>query len=452
MPRDSLDLPPGLPPAGLERAAGRILTGWLFLAIGSLAAAGALALLLAALRTPGLQDWLPWPWQAFFRKALVAHVVFAFVVWFLAMLGGLAASTLPGAWSSRAGLVLAAAGAGLLLVTVLADLGEPSLNNYVPVLIHPLFYAGLGVLALGIALPVSHLLIRPPAWGGALALGVGAAGALFLLALAAIALAWLRRPPGTVLADYNEILFWGGGHLLQFVNTALLLTAWQVLGEKAFGRAPLGPWMWKAALALLVLGGLPGPAFYGAYAPGSESLRGAFTALYALGLPWGPLLALGALARAVRRGPRPWGSPEFLGLILSAAAFILGGAMGMFADGADTRTPAHYHMEIGAVNLAFMGLFAAMLLPAVGRPLSGNWAARLQFWLYFGGQSLFALGLFAAGVEGVARKVAGAEQGLDSAVKLAAMAATGLGGLAAVAGGVLFVWLVLSRLARPKAY
>ena len=34
-----------------------------------------------------------------------------------------------------------------LLVPVLSNQGEPSLNNYVPVLIHPLFYAGLGLLA-----------------------------------------------------------------------------------------------------------------------------------------------------------------------------------------------------------------------------------------------------------------------------------------------------------------
>ena len=64
----------------------RELRGWCSLAILSLALAGIFALLLAFSRTPGVQAWVPWP-AAFFGKGLVVHVVFAFIVWFLAILG-----------------------------------------------------------------------------------------------------------------------------------------------------------------------------------------------------------------------------------------------------------------------------------------------------------------------------------------------------------------------------
>ena len=56
------------------------------------------------------------------------------------------------------------------------------------------------------------------------------------------------------------------------------------------------------------------------------------------------------------------------------------------------------------------------------------------------------LGLVWSGGYGVQRKVAGAEQALRGAEQIAAMGLMGLGGLAAVAGGFVFVFLVLRSL------
>jgi heme/copper-type cytochrome/quinol oxidase subunit 1 len=444
--RDTLELPPGFPPAGLDPLARRALTGWLLLAVGSLAVAGALALLLAISRTPHAQDWLPWPWESFFRKALVAHVVFAFVVWYLAMLGGLAAAARPGGRSGVCGLILAVVGAILLLVPTLTNQGEASLNNYVPVLVHPLFYAGLIVLAAGVTVPVLHLLLRPPLWGGALAVGVGTAGVLYLLALVCFGLAWFGLSAAPTSVAYDEQLFWGGGHLLQFVYVALLLTAWQVLGEQAFGETPLPAKAWGAVCILLVVSGLPGPLLYAFHSASDAQLRQAFTRLYWIGLPVPPVITGLAVLRSVVKGPRNWRSPSFLGLFLSLLLFGIGGVLGVFADGGDTRTPAHYHAVIGGVNLAFMALFCATLLPALMMTTDRTLSSRLQFWFYGSGQALFSLGMFIAGSAGVGRKVAGAEQGLDNVVKVTGMTLTGVGGTVAVIGGVLFVWSTLRRL------
>ncbi|MDR3440282.1 cbb3-type cytochrome c oxidase subunit I [Telmatospirillum sp.] len=441
--KDTLQLPSGVPPVGFDQTTRRILAGWLFLAIGSLAVAGGLALLLALARTPHAQDWLPWPWESFFRKALVAHVVFAFVVWYLAMLGGLASATRPGRLTGASGLMLAVVGALLLLIPTLSNQGEPSLNNYVPVLVHPLFYAGLICLAAGVALPVLHLLARPPVWGGGLAVGVGTAGMLYLLALLCFFLAWFG---GARESGSNEQLFWGGGHLLQFVHTALLLTAWQLLGEQTFGVSPLPPKAWHAVCALLVLAGLPGPLLYAFHAAASEELRQAFTRLYWIGLPIPPVIVGLAVLRRIVAGPRNWHSTAFVGLVLSITLFTLGGVFGGFANGGDTRTPAHYHAAIGGVNLAFMGMFFVFLLPLLLKNDGQRRSVRLSFWLYGGGQALFSLGMFLAGTAGVGRKIAGAEQGLDSLIKVIGMALTGAGGAVAVTGGVMFVWLALARL------
>jgi hypothetical protein len=69
--------------------------------------------------------------------------------------------------------------------------------------------------------------------------------------------------------------------------------------------------------------------------------------------------------------------------------------------------------------------------------------ATLQPALYGAGQLLHIAGLLWSGGYGVQRKVAGAEQVLRGAEQVAAMGLMGLGGLLAVAGGVLFAFVVL---------
>jgi cytochrome c oxidase subunit 1 len=444
--KDTLDMPVGVPPVGLDAAERRILAGWMLLAVGSLAAAGVLALMLALARSPGAEHWFPWPWETFFRKALVTHVVMAFVVWFLAMLGGLAAMARPGGVASRTGLALAVTGTVLLLIPALANQGQPLLVDYVPVLSHPIFYSGLLLLAAGVALPILHLLARPPSWGLLSSMGIGTAGVLFLLALLCFALAATGFPAGERFGSNDAAIFWGGGHLLQLVYTTLLLTVWQILGEQQFGKAPLSARQWQAVCLLLLLSGLPGPVFYGFWHGNDPSLRQAFTRLYWIGLPLPIMIAGAALFWRLLRNKPQWRSPGYLALLLSFATFAAGGVLGLFADGTDTRTPGHYHAEIVGVTLAFMGLFFAVILPILCRGGKNGGAVLWQFWLLGGGQLVACSGLFLAGSQGVGRKIAGAAQGLDSFSKTAGVGLNAAGGAIAVVGGVLFVYMALSRL------
>ncbi len=446
MPRDPDGSGRGGSPIGIDRLARRALYGWLLLGAGALALAGLLALLLAVARTPGAEAWFPWSDQAAFRKVLVSHVVFAFVLWFWAMLGALAVAAQGRGRLGLVGLALAVAGAVLVLVPALLGWGQPALSNYVPVLTDPVFLAGLGLFALGAFIPAGDLLVRPGHFNPGLAAGIAAAGAVFLLAALCFALAWQALPAGTDPTGHMDTLFWGAGHLLQFAYTGLLLTAWQCLGAQAFGIPPLNRRTWRLVCALLVVAAVPGPVLYMVHQGSPDELRDAFTQLYVYGLPV-PVAAVGAATLArIWRGPRDWTSPAFLGVVLSLAQMAFGGVLGIFADGTDTRTPAHYHAEIGAVNLALIGLIFAQLLPALGRAGAATRAVRLQFWIYGIGQAIASLGLFLAGSEGVGRKIAGAAQGLDTVTKKIDMGLAGGGGVLAVVGGVLFIWLLLRRL------
>lgn len=434
----------------LAPAAHAELRGWSLLAVGALAVAGGLALLLAASRTPGVQDFLPWG-ADFFHKGLVTHVVFSFEVWLLAMLGaaGVLAAPARRGGLGLLGLAMAVLGCLLLLIPTLAGWGEASLNNYVPVLVHPLYYGGLVLLAGGVGVAMLPCLA---AGRGASAFGFGTAmAALALLAaLVTFALAAALLPAGTDIDLANERLFWGGGHVLQFVNTLLLMAGWQVVAERAFGRSPLPPLLTRAVFAAVAMAAWLGPVTMLRLDLLGLAHRQAFTQLLWVGLPLPPLVMGAGLFVLLLRGRPDWRSPAVLGLALSLAVFALGGVAGFALGAGDTRTPSHYHAMIGGVNLALMALLHAAILPALGRAVRpGRWL-RAQFILYGGGQVLHALGFYLAGLGGVARKTAGAEQGLDSAFKLAAMGLVGLGGAIAVFGGVVFVIQVLGRLLRRE--
>jgi hypothetical protein len=435
----------------------RELQWWALIAVGALALAGLFALLLAVSRIPGIEAIFPWP-VGFFHKGLVIHVVFSFVVWFLAVFGALAAlargavaGTEAGRWGDRVGhaaAALCALAMPLLFVPALLDRGAATLNNYVPTIVDPLYYAGLAVLFFAVSLVAARALVlarRPGRLSGAAAAIVAAAVA-YLGAMVCLIAAWAMLDGRPLGYEFNEDLFWGGGHVLQIANTALLIAAWAMLLGAVPGARALPRWPMPLAAAALALTVVPALAFYARYEPFSGAQYQAFTDLqYAFGPP--ALLAAACLL-AARPRPWPWRHPAALTLALSMLLFAVGGAFGFFVDGGDTRTPAHYHGVIAAVTLAFMTLFYQVLLPRLGAAAVPDRWQRRQIHLFAWGQLVACIGLFVAGGHGAPRKVAGAEQGLDGLIPVIGLGLNGAGGLVAVIGGVIFVVLVARALAR----
>jgi|APTNR8051073442_1049403.scaffolds.fasta_scaffold01491_18 hypothetical protein len=429
---------------------------WLALAVTTLGMAGVFALLLAVSRIPGIERVVAWPVD-FFQKGLVIHVVFSFVVWFLSALAAcalLAARMLApaGHGAGRAGTlsaILAAVSLPLLFIPAFLDRGEPTLNNYVPVIIDPLYYTGLVVLAIAVAIAVSGLFVRVTISDLAsrpVVLAVACAGGLYAIALMCIgiAVALLWGEPAS--HAWNEDLFWGGGHVLQFTNTALMIAAWSLLMTRLPGASATVPFAVGVAALFLFAAALPAPAFYLLFEPFSARQAEAFTALqYLLGPP--TVIAAFMLVRRLPR-PLPWRNVAGLALMLSMIVFFAGSVFGLFVDGADTRTPAHYHLVIAGVTLSFMGLFHAVLLPEIGRAPAKLSLCRLQLHLFAWGQLIASTGLFIAGGYGAPRKVAGDAQSLDVLWAKVGMAMNGGGALFAVAGGALFVWIIGTALVR----
>lgn len=444
------------------------LWAWCALAIAALAVAGVFALLLALSRTPGIQDVFPWPLK-FFQKGLVIHVIFSFVVWFMAVFGALmhlAAERMSGNtprfnFLGRWGWMSVATGFVLLFVPAFLDRGEPSLNNYIPVIIDPLYYGGLVFLAIGLALSALRLLLNVAGREAPfepLFFGVTMGAGIYFIALIAFRLAFENLAGVQPSRAFNDDLFWGGGHILQFLNSALMLNAWYLLAGFALdgkgGGPPPGGNLFRISVGFYLLAVLPAPLFYVYMQPFSAAQRQIFTHLqYALG-PSAAVLAAWVAARAWRlaaKGDLNRKDPAFLTLALSIIVFGIGGFLGLFADGADTRTPAHYHGVIAGVTLSFMGLFYRLFLPMLGVAIKRTRGLYIQIFLFGGGQLIASLGLFLAGGFGAPRKMAGAAQGLKGFGEISGMALNGFGALLAVTGGVMFIATVARALLNKAA-
>lgn len=433
--------------AGGRQDALKLARGWLGLGVLALALAGVFAILLVLARSPGL-GWL-FPTQDFFRTALVVHVDQSILIWFLAF-SGVIWTLAPGVHPNLSRLGLVAATLGCILVAASPFLGASAreLNNYVPVLDAPVFFWGLGLVALGTLLQVAAYLGRSLPnirLADPIAVGSAAAAVATLTAAGSLIWSWIDLAQTGTGISY-ELLFWGPGHILQFVYTQIMLVAWLWLARDL--GYPLGvPDRWLSAL--LILGTLPllaVPPIHALFSPGTGDARLAFTRLMQFGnglasIPIGLLLAI-ALIRHRAATPDDAPGAQRRALTASLTLFAAGGLLAVAISGVNTIIPAHYHGSIVGVTLALMGL-TYHLLPTLGLAHPSGWMARYQPWIYGAGQLLHIGGLALSGAMGIQRKTAGAAQGLDTWGAKAAMGVMGIGGLLAVIGGILFVLVVI---------
>ncbi|MDH5619452.1 MAG: cbb3-type cytochrome c oxidase subunit I [Gammaproteobacteria bacterium] len=439
-------------------AAGQNTAAWLVLGLFSLVAAGVFSILLVMARTPVVQESIPF--IDFFRVALVVHVTLSVLIWLLAISAAfwsLAAVT-EQPWWDRISFSLATIGTLVIVVCPFLGAADPLMNNYVPILQHPLFYLGLGLFAAGIFSHLVRTLVGRPRiaakldGAGSLQFGITLSTLLTGFSIIAVFASWRGLPQGMDGQVYFEFMFWGGGHVIQFSYTLLMMIGWVVLAYASGGRFELTPRLTLVFLVFLALPVITVPFLYLAHDVTSAGHRLAFTEL----MKYGGLscLPLGlAVAASLWKASKPQGEGRYLraALVSSLGLFAVGGALGFMIAGLDIVIPAHYHGATVGVTIAFMGL-TYYLLPRLG---FGALPARMATWqpyVYGGGQLMHIIGLAWSGGYGVQRKTAGAAQGLDGIGQTAGMGLMGLGGLVSVIGGLLFLLVAWKSLrGRGKA-
>lgn len=423
----------------------RITTAWVTLGLVSLILAGVFSLLLVLARTPVVQGWIPF--LDFFQVSLVVHVTLSVLIWLLSISAAMWSLCSTGErflWD-RISFGLAATGTAIVVIAPFAGAGNPQMSNYVPVLQHPLFFAGLGLFAFGIS---SHLIRTLTSWRGigtnlsgstALQAGVMMSAIVTGIAILSVVASMAGIPAEMDGQIYFEFLFWGGGHVIQYSYTLLMMICWVILAHASGCRLELTPRLTLVFQIFIILPIIVVPFLYLAHEVTSPGHRLAFTELMKYGglscLP----LGLAVVSSFLSAG-KPEGEARYLRSALwsSLALFATGGVLGFMISGLDIVIPAHYHGATVGVTIAFMGI-TYYLLPRLG---FGPLPVRMAFWqplLYGGGQLVHIVGLAWTGGYGVQRKTAGLAQGVDRLGEIAGMGLMGFGGLISVIGGLLFL-------------
>ena len=427
----------------------QVAAGWLTVAVGFLLASGVYPLLLALARTT-----YEMPWKDFFYTALVLHVDFTVLWWLLAIAGVFWTLNSSGkglGWSKLAMLFVVGGGIFAGIAPLLAD-ANPLTNNYVPMLEdNRYFRKGLMLFGFGILFLTLHSLIAvsfrdvfKPNESGAMRFGIWSAALAGLIAIVALVWTFVAMPEGLEGRAYFELLYWAGGHILQFTHTALLLVCWLWLASICGVKVPGSP---KLVMALFAVGAIcvliaPWPFFT------LELSDPEFTTWYVWLMRDGNGVAAFFIGLMVIWGIMKGAAPSrenhhlYMSLVFSIGLFALGGILGLFIGESSTLITAHYHGSIVAVTMAFMAM-TYYWLPQFGYAAPSLKWARIQVYTYAVGQFAHIIGLAWGGGHGMKRKVVGTTQDIGVQAFITPQDLVGVGGVVAVLSGVLFAVVVL---------
>lgn len=442
----------------------RELRLWLWIAVSCLAIGGLYALPLAAAR--GLKNVTEAQIQALFNIVLAVHVDLSIFLWFLAMLivgwRLMPAFLMQPRWVrlpyfKTASLWLFAGGALLMALSPLIGEGEGLRSNYIPMLTHPAFLLSLVLLACGLCLALVEALIalsparilraafqRPLELEALCAYGMFICAIIVLVSLWAFYAAAERSPPMIQGEDYYNMVFWAGGHAIQFAYSQAAMVAW-LLVLRALGLTlPFGNRFYAVLFSINLFSMLYVPLPFYDYEVDSQAFQACYTHLMIWVNGIAPTVLMLCIGWAVVRG---WGKVNLRKnalwncLLSSITLFLYGGVLALMIDGQNVVIPAHYHGSIVGITLAFMGM-AYVLLPALGYRAVERWRiARYQPVILCLGQIIHVSALAWSGGYGVLRKTVGTD-GYPAEVRLAMGLLGGGSGLASL-GGALFVIVII---------
>jgi cytochrome c oxidase subunit I len=433
---------------------------WLKVGLFSLLLSGLFSLIIVLARTPGFAGLINDP--MFARKSLVLHVDFALIVWFYSFLAALYYSLAEkvNVYLFSAGLKLALLGAFLMIIPVFIRGAEPILANYIPVLDHPFFIAGLLMMGLGftaaflnstIQTPADRERIKPSYYSESAALAIRYAGILVIIAVFTITASIIITTGVSDRTMFYELAMWGGGHILQFANVLGMLTVWLILLKKITGNDAISPRLNKWLLLVLVTPAAVSPALL---------IQGTTSQLYYSGftqlMRWfifpvvTVYLIIGIRALWIyylseAKNESLFKNYCFNGFLVSALLTVTGFILGAMIRGSSTLIPAHYHASLGGVTVAYMTM-VFILMKEYGyhlkKPGNIKWM-NIQPLLFGFGQTVFVIGFAYAGMMGMGRKMFGQDQSVHTIEAVAGLGLMAIGGVLAMAGGLLFIYVVI---------
>lgn len=407
---------------------------WIYLGIASLALSGLYSVALVFLRSPGLSALID---KDLFRTALVIHVNLSVLVWLLSSIATLWFYKINTKYNYYINYsnCLAWVGVVLMAISPVIASSNPILNNYVPMLDNWCFVLGIVLFALAIVFAsLMALLINYQQSFSLLRTANITSALIIVVAFASFAISSFaldKIPYQMDLHFYYEMFFWSGGHILQFAFVEGVMIVWILLLENILGKKLFYQRMYNYLLVLNML--LTLPIFYAHFAYSVDSAE--FIEFFSLHMKYcgaiAPSLMFFGLLSEYRLMQA---SAAKHCLIASVCLFFLGGLIGLLISGINVTIPAHYHGSIVGISIAFMGLSYVAL--GINKDF-------YQSYIYAFGQIIHIIGLAISGGYGVMRKLPGQELSYKAKIMMGLM---GLGGLVAILGGLMFVYICGKKL------
>ncbi len=480
-----------------EAQAEKLMIANAFMAVVALLVGGILAIGVVLTRWPAVH-WLP---ADTFYMVLTAHGIDMLIFWiifFEVAVLYFASSTLLRcriatpkiAW---AGFALMLIGAVWNNITVFQGESSVMMTSYVPMMAHWSFYLSLILFAVGALIACfvffGTLVVarRDKTYEGSVPLVTfGAMTAAIIAVFTILSGAGVLVPTFFVSIGLLErvdplmyrVVWWAFGHSSQQINVAAHISIWYAVAAIALGAKPMSERVSRGAFLLYILFLQLASAHHILADPGvstewkvvNTSYFMYFAVLgsmiHALSIPGA--MEVAQRARGYNKGlfewlrKAPWGNPTFSGVFIALVGFgFLGGTTGVMMGTEQLNllihntiyVPGHFHATVVVgTTLTFMALTYFLIPSLFRREMIAPGLARLQPYLFGFSMYFFCLVMMGAGTLGVSRRhwdMAFSGNALAYEWPGAAylmMGLVGIGGVAAIAGGAIYIYVTVGSL------
>ncbi|MHA2099337.1 MAG: cbb3-type cytochrome c oxidase subunit I [Candidatus Kariarchaeaceae archaeon] len=291
-------------------------------------------------------------------------------------------------------------------------------------------------------------------------------------------LSWLMSmdviSPGDVDADFWKQIFWGFGHTAQYINISATAAVWYALITISTGAKPLNERLSRFAFLFYLLFTVPVSTHHLIVDPAySLPFKMINATIMALGLAIPSMIHAFVIPGALEKQARvanpdmekslfgwirtlPWKEqPAIPAVFWSVGLFGIGGILGSIQGTYQLnmithntlRINGHFHLTVVAgTTVAFMGLAYYFIELIPRRKIFFGNLKSLQIHLYAVGLVLLSLGMFIAGVQGAPRRTSTYDFYQTDINWDPGLWILGIGAIIAVAGGALFIVLIVTSL------
>ncbi|NUN60903.1 MAG: cytochrome C oxidase subunit I [Burkholderiales bacterium RIFCSPLOWO2_12_FULL_65_40] len=487
------------PRSGLqfEAQAEKLMIANAFVAVVALLVGGLLAIGVVLTRWPAVH-WLA---ADTFYMVLTAHGIDMLIFWiifFEVAVLYFASSTLLRcriatpkiAWAAFALMVI---GAVVNNVSVFQGGSSVMMTSYVPMMAHWSFYLGLILFAVGALIACfvffGTLVVakREKTYEGSVPLVTfgaitAAIIAVFTISSGAIILIPTFLMAIGVISEVDPLIYrtiwWAFGHSSQQINVAAHISIWYAVAAIAFGAKPMSERVSRGAFLLYILFLQLASAHHLLADPGistewkvvNTSYFMYFAVLasmiHALSIPGA--MEVAQRARGYDKGlfewlrKAPWGNPVFSGVFISLVGFgFLGGITGVMMGTEQLNllihntiyVPGHFHATVViGTTLTFMSMTYFLIPVLFRREMINPGLAKIQPYLFGFSMYFFCLVMMGAGTLGVSRRhwdmaFSGAALAYEwPGAAYLMMGLVGVGGLVAIAGGAIYIYITVGSL------